>query len=75
MGNTWEGGLDLEGPEVFEYCESRFFDAWEAGRWRFVRLGAGDVMRGGSGGWFVGAVEICGGEFAGEEVDDILVVV
>lgn len=46
----WDGGLDLEGPEVLEYCDSRFFDAYERGRWRVDRLAGGDVINGGNGG-------------------------
>lgn len=50
----WDGGRDLEGPEVLEYCESLFLDAWDSGRCRPavpLRIGE-DVMRGASGGWF-----------------------
>ena len=49
-GNMWDGGRDLEGPDVFEYCESLFFEAWERGRCKFVRRTTGDVIRGGNGG-------------------------
>lgn len=62
MGNTWEGGRDLEGTEWVEYCESLFFDACEFGRCKVERREGGDVTSGGRGGWF--------GFEEGEEVGD-----
>lgn len=79
MGNTWEGGRDLEGTEWFEYCDSLFLEACEMGRCRVDRRAGGDVMSGGRGGWFgFEAGEVTGDwEFTGKpEVSrgDIIVV-
>ena len=49
-GNTCEGGRDLEGTELVEYCDNLFFDAWEIGLCKVVRRAGGDVISGGSGG-------------------------
>jgi hypothetical protein len=47
-----EGGRDLEGMELVEYCDNLFFDAYEVGRCKIDRREGGDVISGGNGGWF-----------------------
>ena len=47
-----DGGRDLEGAEYVEYCDSLPLDACEVGRCKFDRRAGGDVISGGSGGWF-----------------------
>jgi hypothetical protein len=66
-----EGGRDLEGTEWFEYCDSRFLDAYEFGRCKVDRRAGGDVISGGNGGWlgFEEGEETGDGEVAGEVVD------
>lgn len=57
---------------MVEYCESLFFDAWESGRCKFERRDWGEVINGGSGGWFGFAGDDTGAEeLAGDEVADM----
>jgi hypothetical protein len=78
MGNMWDGGRDLEGAEPVEYCESRFFEACDIGLGRVDRRVGGDVMSGGSAGWFAfdpGEGAAAGGDVAGDDVDAMVVVI
>lgn len=47
-----DGGRDLEGMELVEYCDNLFFDAYEVGRCKIDRREGGDVISGGNDGWF-----------------------
>lgn len=59
-----------------EYCESLFFDAWESGRCRLERRAGGEVISGGSGGWFgFGDNDVGAGELDGDEVVDMTSVI
>lgn len=59
-----------------EYCESLFFDAWESGRCRLERRAGGEVISGGSGGWFgFGDNDAGAGEVDGDEVVDMTSVI
>ncbi|KAF7561825.1 hypothetical protein G7046_g2309 [Stylonectria norvegica] len=75
MGNTWEVGRDLEGSEPVEYCDSLFLEACDIGRDRVLLRDCGDVINGGSGGWFeFGGEEDAAGAVGDDEVVDITAV-
>lgn len=76
-GKTWEGGRDLDGIEPVEYCDSLFLEACDIGRGSVDLREGGEVINGGSGGWFAlddGEVT-AGGEVAGDELGDITAVI
>lgn len=59
------------GPEYDEYCDNRFLDAREFGRCKVDRRVLGEVINGGSGGWFgfeEGEVTAGGDEGGGDDV-------
>jgi hypothetical protein len=68
-----DGGRDLEGIELTEYCDNLFFDACEVGRCRVDRREGGDVISGGNGGWFgfEDGEDTGDGEDAGETVSSV----
>jgi len=69
-GKICDGGRDLEGMELVEYCDNLFFDACEVGLCKVDRRAGGDVISGGKGGWFgfEDGEETGDGEVAGETV-------
>lgn len=76
-GKMCEGGLDREGMEPVEYCDSRFLEAYDNGRGSVLLRDGGDVMRGGRAGWlgFAAGEPMGGGEVAGLEPGDMIAVI
>ena len=73
----WDGGRDLDGIGPVEYCDNLFLEACDIGRGNVDLREGGDVMSGGSGGWFAleeGEVT-AGGDVAGDEFGDMTAVI